>query len=380
MSSLLIKVTATLVLLGSVHSAWAGPIPSCRLDHKGAQRAAQITRLAIQGYERLGHKFPFRQVIANPNKQASSPEVLTIYVIKDGSVDAAGDDGCLTENAVTADEKLDPISVREGCIAAAGRMEIRCSSQAVQLFGRQGTRSGLANPALLYVLAHELGHILQRRPGEYAGRVEPIELAQPQSAKLKILREACEPGLTGTEEEADRFAVEVLAALVPEPPYREQLFSEKGSVLWAVDQLNMAANQWRKTTLEREFISQPTPHKSFVPTVFPMPAEAIDANARTFVCEVLTSTTGVVNYPGRATTHPVLEVRVQRVAEALRALAADLPSTGADNDYQPISVLQEQLSDILTFMYRETGVYLDAVQSAICTQVNSDEPSDPCTR
>jgi hypothetical protein len=378
---LLIKIMATLVLLGSAHSAWAGPIPSCRLDHQGAQGAAQITRLAIQGYERLGHKLPFRQVVANPKNQASSPEALIIYVIKDGSVDTVGDDGCLAGRmALTAGDELDPISVRGGCIAAAGRMEIRCSSQAVQLFGKQGSRSKFANPALLYVLAHEIGHIMQRRPGEYAGRVETIDLAQPQSAKLEILQDSCEPGLTAAEEEADRLAVQVLAALVPEPPYRERVFSEKGSMLWAVDQLNMAANQWRKATLEREFISQPTPHKSFVPTTFPTPVATIDDNAKTFVCDVLTGTTGVVNYPGKANTHPVLEVRMQRVAEALRLLAADLPGIRTDQEYQSISVLQEQLSDILTFMYRETGVYLEAVQGAICTRVNSDDPLDECTQ
>jgi hypothetical protein len=215
---------------------------------------------------------------------------------------------------------------------------------------------------------------------EYAGRVETIDLAQPQSAKLEILQDSCEPGLTAAEEEADRLAVQVLAALVPEPPYRERVFSEKGSMLWAVDQLNMAANQWRKATLEREFISQPTPHKSFVPTTFPTPVATIDDNAKTFVCDVLTGTTGVVNYPGKANTHPVLEVRMQRVAEALRLLAADLPGIRTDQEYQSISVLQEQLSDILTFMYRETGVYLEAVQGAICTRVNSDDPLDECTQ
>lgn len=379
MRCLLGRILLAWALLGVMHSAWAGIPPSCRLDDPGAQAAAQVTRLAIQGYARLGHQFPFRQVIANPSQPTNTAETLTIYVVTDGTVDAVGPDGCLVRSAaVTVGEVLDPISIRGGCIAAVGKMEIRCSSQAIQLFGKQGTRPGLANPALLYVLAHELGHLLQRRPGEYAGRVEPIDLAQPQAVKLETLRDACEPGLTGAEEQADQMAVQVLAALVPQAPYRERLFSARGSMLWAVDQLNMAANQWRSSTLEREFISQPMPHKSFVPTVFPTPTETVNTNARAFVCDVLTGTTGVVQYPGRATTHPVLEVRMQRVAEALRSLAAQLPNTGAEQEHQPISILQEQLSDILTFMYRETGVYLEGVQNAICTRVNSDAPLDGC--
>ena len=65
---------------------------------------------------------------------------------------------------------------------------------------------------------------------------------------------------------------------------------------------------------------------------------------------------------------------MQRVAESLRLLAQDVPKTGAPQPYQPVAVLQEQLSDIFTFMYRENGAYLNAVQNAICTRVNSDNP------
>lgn len=70
---------------------------------------------------------------------------------------------------------------------------------------------------------------------------------------------------------------------------------------------------------------------------------------------------------------------MQRVAEALRPFAAGLPRTGGKEEYKPVAVLQEQLSDIFTFMYRETGVYMEAVQGEICTRVNSDRPADGCS-
>jgi hypothetical protein len=69
---------------------------------------------------------------------------------------------------------------------------------------------------------------------------------------------------------------------------------------------------------------------------------------------------------------------MQRVAEALRPLAAGLPKSDAKQEYRPVAVLQEQLSDIFTFMYRETGVYLEALQSNICSRVNSDNPTEGC--
>lgn len=371
--------TAVLLLVTTAGTASALEPPRCRLDEEGGKAVATTIRLSMKAYEALGMPLPFDEVFANPRGGASAPKALAVYVVADATTSTVGKDGCLVKRpAIVNGEELDPVSVRGGCVAAAGKTEIRCSSEAVQMFGKQGERPGLANPALLYVLAHELGHILQRRPGEYAGRVEPIDLKQTQAEKLDTLRESCEPELTKAEEDADQLAVQVLAKLLPEPPYREPLFSAQGSVLWGVDQLNLAANSWRKASLEREFISQPEPHKSFVPIEFPTLASVVQANAKKFVCEVLTRKSGVINYPGRSTSHPMLELRMQRVAETLRPLAARLPKGGAQQEYRSVTVLQEQLSDVFTFMYRETGVYLEAVQSSICSRVNSDKPTEGC--
>lgn len=369
-------IYASLLLAAS--TTFAQP-PACRLDAQGAAAAEKTIRLALRGYAELGTPLPIDDVQANPSSSQLPPRTLGVYVLSDASASAVGKDGCLgIKPALVKGEELDPVSVRGGCVAASDKLEVRCSSSAVQLFGMQGDRPGLDNPALLYLLSHELWHIKQRRPGEYAGRVDLIDLKQPRDVKLKMLRASCEPGLTKAEEDADRNAVRVLAKLLPGPPYRESIFSAQGSVLWGADQLNLAANKWRQAALEREFISQPKPHKSFIPTEFPTPQVKVTQNAKAFVCDVLTKHSGVTAYPGRAATHPVLEVRMQRVAEALRPLASSLPKSGAKEEYRPIAVLQEQLSDVFTFMYRETGVYLEAVQSAICTKVNGDLPTEGC--
>ncbi|ROZ74953.1 hypothetical protein [Ramlibacter sp. WS9] len=373
-----LRAALALVLATAGGIAYAQAPPTCRMDAEGGKVAAATIRLALKAYEALGKPLPIDDVAANPARP-SGMRSLAVYVVTDASGSTVGKDGCVAkEPALIRGEELDTVSVRGGCVASARGLEVRCSSAAVQMFGKQGSRPGLSNPALLYLLAHELGHILQRRPGEYAGRVEPIDLALPQAGKLMLLRESCEPGMTKAEEDADRLAVQVLARLLPEPPYREPMFSARGSVLWGADQLNLAANTWRKTSLEREFISQSKPHKSFLATEFPTPAKSVQANAKRFVCDVLTKKSGVINYPGRAATHPVLEVRIQQVAETLRPLAAELPQAGARQEYQPVAVLQEQLSGIFSFMYRENGVYLQAVQGAICTRVNSEKPAAGC--
>lgn len=369
---------ASLVLNPSLVAADAPP--ACRFDPQSAPLVETTLTLASEAYAALKTPLPFDRIVVNPGTPAPDARTLTVYVVFDASEGQVDEAGCIAHEPPLVDgEGLDDISVRGGCLAIAGTTpEIQCSSEAVYTFGRSHGQPESANPALLYVLAHELAHILQRRPGEYAGRVEPIELELSQQEKLQALRDSCEPGIARDEEAADRLAVEVLTMLLPRSPYREPVFSAQGSVFWGIDQLNLAANEWRTGAQEREFLSQRDPHTSFVPTEFPTPDDVVSANARKFVCEVLTEKTGTVLYPGRANTHPTLEVRIQRAAEALRPIAASLPKSDGEQQFESVAVLQEQLGDIFSLMYRETGVYLEAVQSAICTRVNSDSPLGGC--
>lgn len=366
-------------LAAAAPAAFAEPEPPrCRLDASSSKLVEETLVRAAAAFSRLGKPLPFVRIAVNPSSRVADGKTLNAYIVRDASVPAVGPDGCVHgPKALLVDEKLDALTVRGGCLASAEGLEVRCSTSAVQVFGRMG-REGRANPSLLYVLAHELGHIRQGRPGEYQGRVDRLDLAAPVEAKLAALRKTCDPADTEAEEAADRLATEVLAALLPQPPYREPVFSEHGSVLWGMDQLNLAANEWRKLALEREFISQPKPHPSFLATEFPTPAATVQANAKRFVCDVLTKKSGTVLFPGRSISHPPLEERMRRVAGALKPIAAAKSKTGAQQEYRSISVLQEQLSAIFSHIYRENGAYLDGVQGAICTRVNSDKPASGC--
>jgi hypothetical protein len=121
------------------------------------------------------------------------------------------------------------------------------------------------------VLSHELAHLHQRQVGAYAGGVEPIELKLDREAKLSSLREACDPVSTRREEEADEIALQVLIRLLAQPPYRETILSECGSLYWNIDLLALGSDAWQKHVIEREAISQPTMHASFDPSQFPTP-------------------------------------------------------------------------------------------------------------
>lgn len=359
-------------------AAQEAPVPGCRLDPTNAKVVQETLALALAAFESMGKPLPYDAVAVNPSSSPTAVHTLAVYVVKDATVSTVNASGCITKTAATVKgEELDRRSIRGGCLAAGKAGVIRCSADAVTIFGHTPDGRKL-NPALLYVLSHELGHLAQGRPGDYAGRLQTIDLASPLPQKLQKLQGACEPGMMQAEEDADRQALEVLKRLVPKAPFREPLFSQRGSALWSVDQLNLAANAWSEAALAREFESRPQPHKAFVPTEFPTPSSKVQANAKAFVCEVLTKKTGRVSYPGRSGTHPALEVRIQRVAEGLRQVAAGLSATDGSRDYQPVAKLQPQLSEIFNLMYRETGVYMQAVQGSICTRVNSDKPEARC--
>ena len=378
-----VRLTAWLLLggasLAGPLAAWAEPEPpQCRLEGVSSKLVEDTLTRAAAAFSRLGKPLPFDRIVVNPKSRVAGGKTLHAYIVSDASSTSVVKDACVQGGtALVAGEALDEVSVRGGCLASSDGLEVRCSSSAVSVFGKMA-REGRANPALLYVLAHELGHIRLGKAGEYQGRVERLNLGAPAEAKLSVLKKTCDPADTAAEEDADKLATEVLAALLPQAPYRETVFSEQGSVLWGMDQLNLAANEWRKLALEREFISQPKPHPSFLATEFPTPTAKVQANARRFVCDVLTKKSGTALYPGRSISHPPLEERMRRVAEALRPIAASRPKTGAQQEYRSVAVLQEQLSAIFSHIYRENGAYLEAVQSAVCTRVNGDKPTAGC--
>jgi hypothetical protein len=376
LSVLLAAVVAGLFLAPPAQPAET--IPACRLDNSLAPIVAETLGRAVAAYRAIGKELPIETISVNPAVPAAATKALNVYVVQDAAQDRVSTQGCV-KGSLSKGEPLDAISVRGGCVVVAvDRMEMRCSSSAVRLFTNVGQRSDRASAALLYVLAHELAHLQQRRLGEYAGRTERIELKLDAARKLQALREACDPASTKREEEADAMSVQVLAHLVAAPPYREPVLSERGSLYWNIDQLALASDAWQKAALETEFISQPKLHSSFVPTEFPTPAPTVEKNARRFVCEVLKKRQGTVLYPGKSLTHPPLEQRRRRIAEVLRPIASRLPATGAQRDFEPIARLQQDVSPILTHFYRETGVYLEAVQASICTIVNAPAPEASC--
>ncbi|MBL0284330.1 MAG: hypothetical protein IPQ01_10775 [Zoogloea sp.] len=372
---LLGRYLCTLALSMATAATFAAPaeVPTCRLDDAEKALVQSTLARAAAAFREIGKPLPFDDVKVN-ERAGAGKSTLVAYIVTDANDGTVSQQGC-SNGTFKSDQPLDPISVRGGCILVAGdRLEIRCSVNAIRIFGDVGQKTDGANPALLYALSHELGHLYQRRVGEYTGRAERIDLTRDQASKLQDLQTSCDPASTRKEDEADTIAVEVLTRTLAQAPYRESLFSDRGSLYWNIDQLALASDTWMKATLKREFMSQPEVHKTFVPTEFPTPAKKVDANARKFVCDVLTRTKGSIYHPLKSLTHPPVEQRLRRIAEALQPIAKTLPDNAAQRPFTTVARLQTDLGPIFTQIYRETGVYMEAVQDSICTKVNAPTP------
>ena len=225
---------------------------------------------------------------------------------------------------------------------------------------------------------HEIGHIYQKRTGEYSGQVLALNLSSAPEKKLAQLRARCTPTMTEQEEQADEYSLDVLRASLMNPPYREAIFSEQGSLFWNIDLLALAADKWAQASAEREFMSQAPMHKSFEPSEFPTPLPKIKIAAKQLVCDVIKKNKGVVSVPAISSTHPPAEQRLRRIAEVLKPAAQALPRTGGSQQYKAVAQLQQDLSPIFTHIYRETGVYMEALEAEICTLVNAPEPMKAC--
>jgi hypothetical protein len=59
------------------------------------------------------------------------------------------------------------------------------------------------------------------------------------------------------------------------------------------------------------------------------------------------------------------------IVDALKPIAKDLPVTGGAKGYEPIAKLQQDLGDITSHIYRETGAYIEALHENICSIVNA---------
>lgn len=354
-------------------------IPICRLDNSFSSEVTKTLNLSLDAYRSMGSPLAIDNVEINKFGALSNSKTLTVYLVKDAAVDGVDSSGCATR-AASPDEQLDKLSVRGGCyIVAVDKPELRCSRAALEIFGTKDHSANQPSPTLLYVLSHELAHLLQKRSGEYSGRTVNLNRALDSAYRLDQLRTNCDPVSIRKEVEADEKAFSIMAALLVNPPYKSTFLSDQGSMLWNIDRLAVAMDEWQKVGVMREMMNQPEVHKSFVPIEFPTPSKTIERNAKKFVCDAIYSKNSV-SFPERSKSHPGIEQRLSSLIDALKPIAKKLPTTNGSQEYKAITDTHRNVSDITTQIFRETGIYMDVLHNNICTIVNSDDPREACRK
>lgn len=356
--------------------------PPCRFDVSLNEPVRVTLSHGMEVFKVEKLTLPFDQVAVN-SETPVPPGWLHVEIVKDAAKGQVDQTGCQRNGKDSKGEgPLDQFSVQGGCYVSGGQPNLlRCSAGAVHSFmtGSSATRPG--SPALLYVLAHELAHFHQNRRGEFSGKIETVDLHKPKALKLQQLERNCAPALITKEEEADNLALTVLRKRLPDAPYKEPLFSAKGSMYWNIDRIRLAASECDKLNGLRLELSDVKVHRTFDPNrniTLPASITLVKSASRRFVCDVLKSSKGIIRYPARQSTHPSPVARLRKIADILGGSAAEMSEAGSAEAYQPIANLQAGVSPIFAFFDREFGIYIEEVYSEVCSVVNGGVKEAMC--
>ena len=161
-----------------------GP-PGCRLWTPPAVVLNTLVEALKQSKELKD--LPYDGIAINPI--SFSPRILQLHLIRDAERDTLGADGCPTTSS-QASREWDDLTVRGICRVRSGR--IYCSADAVEgaLKGDVSHRGNGVSPLLLYVFAHELGHIAAQDPGTSAHSFLQISRSPAMSSSAGCPRPA----------------------------------------------------------------------------------------------------------------------------------------------------------------------------------------------
>ncbi|HEY0140820.1 MAG TPA: hypothetical protein VGF48_07985 [Thermoanaerobaculia bacterium] len=252
------------------------------------------------------------------------------------------------------------------CLANPETRTVRCSANALSALTTLDRRAKRASPALLYVIAHELAHLEQKKAGAFTGSMAMIALASSEEAKWRALRRVCEEPPAGREleEAADQAALKVLQRAADRKEYRDPLLSPRAAVYTITDRLRLAAHE----LAQFEGPSMPRPaalEETFEPT-----PESVARTARLLLCEIRNGKKGVLALPNVPGSHPDEPTRLFAIATVLRERARELPSKNdlppELPDLQPVSDVVSSLGDITAVMHRQEKELYEQLWPHLC--------------
>lgn len=279
-------------------------------------------------------------------------------------------------NLASAAGERDEFSVRGTCLTNPVARTVRCSAGALKmLLSRDAVRAGVPTLALMQVLGHEFGHLVEGVESAFTGGDHLVDLSWPAEDKLTVIQKQCRLGdsLRKSERDADAVGLRIAKRWLPEIA---RLTPRESSVSWQVSQAvhqsgNLARwnNAWTGSRIEQVRALQPNPRggirqldssgRAFVDGP-KTDAASLATSANAFLCGMNWSRNGVVDVLVQAgSTHGTLIERMASTLSSMRPLPSG--NQGADADAAIAAY-----ADLALEIDRK---YLAAIEGAICVAV-----------
>src|SRR5579859_2743792 len=201
-------------------------VPACRLDDRLPSRVIAAAEAAWEIASKDFKGVP-PGVVSNPRGPMAQ---LALFFVKDA---LEGSAPCRPKAPGLGDGSLrqfDSQTVAGICYTHDG--VIVCSSEAVRAILEGEDRKDVS-PSLAYLFAHEFGHILLHHPGAFTEGVTRVSFSRVRDDNIAQFGASCEsdPDQFKHEQEADKFAFEVVKKLFTRPPYRGATMDERNAIV-----------------------------------------------------------------------------------------------------------------------------------------------------
>lgn len=370
------------ILFGAVALPLAAQTPACRLTTEGAEQVRTTIAVALANWPSDAGRLPFAQAVVN--RAPSNAQDLAVEIVTDVPAGRADPRGCAMAFQI-ADRQNGPdeVSVKGVCTAVlTPQAMMRCSGGALSALIRSERNRNRPSPALLYVISHELGHIAERKIGQFSGAGILVNLAATHEAKWRQLTSACrsnDQSVRAAEDRADAIALGVLAKALGANGYRDPLLSARASLYMQVHSIRVAADAL--STSEQTWVRKAAWPKLWEEPKLPGSPDYVAWATDRLLCDVLDAKRGQAIVPVFQSDHADDAVRLFTISDRIRQRAGQLtPAEQAElpaeivRDLGNFDALVSSVGDISSVLDRELKEYRDALGRSICqTRINPDQ-------
>jgi Tfp pilus assembly protein PilF len=334
-------------------------VDTCRLDD--SMPPAVLAALAT-AWDSASSTYPnaSKSAIVNPT---GATDKQAVFFLKDRLIDGAhcgaqptpGDGSPRTFDMQTIVGLCQARSGAVVCSSDAVRALLDIETQIEKEFARRGNPLPVSqaghSPSLIYLFAHEFGHVLLKHPGSFSDGVTVIHLSSARADNIGAFAQACEADndQIQREAEADSFAFNVAKDVFSRPP-----FHLPGSSLISAISGNSEIIYWTDKSFSGwaadyygDFQGSPIP------------------NARQ-LCEMVSLKSGTLVSPVFGGSHPKLFTRLASEVSQASKYIADLQSAGPVSDAEKAVARAWEHNRVMDSIFAQQ---LDQATATFCRRV-----------